>query len=99
MFVNNIAFSAIFAQVIGTMASVAGISPAPLYWALALGACLGGNGTYFGAAANAVAADFAAREGMPISFTYFFKVGLRVVLISLLIASACMLIIAREDIF
>ena len=99
MFVNNIAFSAIFAQVIGTMASAAGISPAPLYWALALGACLGGNGTYFGAAANAVAADFAAREGMPISFTYFFKVGLRVVLISLLIASACMLIIAREDIF
>lgn len=99
MFVNNIAFSAIFAQVIGTMASAAGISPAPLYWALALGACLGGNGTYFGAAANAVAADFAAREGMPISFTYFFKVGLRVVLISLLLASACMLIIAREDIF
>ncbi len=99
MFVNNIAFSAIFAQVIGTMAAAAEISPAPLYWALALGACLGGNGTYFGAAANAVAADFAAKEGMPISFTDFFKVGLRVVFISLLIASACMLIIAREDIF
>ena len=99
MFVNNIAFSAIFAQIIGTMAAAAGISPAPLYWALALGACLGGNGTYFGAAANAVAADFAAKEGMPISFNSFFKIGVRVVFISLVIASISMLIIARKDIF
>ncbi|MDO4561932.1 MAG: ArsB/NhaD family transporter [bacterium] len=94
-FINNIAFTAIFVHIIESMAQAAAIPAGPLYWALALGACLGGNGTYFGAAANAVVADFAAKEGIDIPFAAFSKIGLRVVFISLLISSAALLWIGR----
>ena len=47
----------------------------PLWWALALGACLGGNGTLTGAAANVVVADVAERNGFPISFKEFTRYG------------------------
>lgn len=94
--INNIAFTAIFVQIIASMAQEAGIDAAPLYWALAFGACLGGNGTYFGAAANAVVVDFAAKEGMHITFASFTKAGMKTVFISLLIASAAILFISRS---
>ena len=97
MFVNNIAYTTIFVHVVEAMATAAGVaSPEPFYWALALGACLGGNGTYFGAAANAVVADFAAKEGSPISFGSFFKIGAKTVLLSLGIASLAMIWIGWE---
>jgi Na+/H+ antiporter NhaD/arsenite permease-like protein len=47
----------------------------PLWWALALGACLGGNGTLIGASANVVIVDIARRAGYRISFWKFFKFG------------------------
>ncbi|MDO5114724.1 MAG: ArsB/NhaD family transporter [Synergistaceae bacterium] len=96
VFINNIAFTAIFVHIIESMAQAASIPPEALYWALALGACLGGNGSYFGAAANAVVADFAAKEGMEISFSAFSRIGMRVVFISLLISSAALLWIGRR---
>ncbi|MCC8058483.1 ArsB/NhaD family transporter [Cloacibacillus sp.] len=94
-FINNIAFTAIFVHIIKSMALAAAIPAEPLYWALALGACLGGNGTYFSAAANAVVADFAAKEGIEISFAAFSKIGLRVVFVSLLLSSIALLWIGR----
>ena len=93
MFVNNIAYTTIFVSIVKAMASAAHMQATPLFWALAFGACLGGNGTYFGAAANAVVADFAAKEGMPVSFGSFFKLGIRTVLLSLVIASAALVVI------
>jgi Na+/H+ antiporter NhaD/arsenite permease-like protein len=59
----------------------------PLWWALALGACLGGNATIVGASANVIVAGLAERAGYPISFGTFLKYGLIVTLQSLLIAS------------
>jgi Na+/H+ antiporter NhaD/arsenite permease-like protein len=59
----------------------------PLWWALALGACLGGNGTLIGATANVVIVDIASRAGSPISFGRFLKFGLPVMLGSLVISS------------
>ncbi|HPI98970.1 MAG TPA: arsenic transporter, partial [Synergistales bacterium] len=59
----------------------------PLFWALAMGACFGGNGSYLGATANAVLADLAEKSGHPLSFSYFVRIGLRVVFISLSICS------------
>ncbi len=47
----------------------------PLWWALALGACLGGNGTLIGASANIVSARIGARNGYDISFVKFFRYG------------------------
>lgn len=87
IFINNVAFAAMFVHVVSEMARTAGMPPEPLYWALAMGSCLGGNGSYLGSAANAVLADFATRGGIPISFGTFLSVGLKVVFISLTISS------------
>ena len=59
----------------------------PLWWALALGACLGGNLTVVGASANIVTANIAARDGQPISFGTFLRYGIPVVAVSLVISS------------
>jgi Na+/H+ antiporter NhaD/arsenite permease-like protein len=59
----------------------------PLWWALALGACLGGNGTIIGASANVVIVDIARKAGYPISFWQFFKFGFPVMVGSILMSS------------
>jgi Na+/H+ antiporter NhaD/arsenite permease-like protein len=59
----------------------------PLWWALALGACLGGNGSMVGASANVVAVGIAERRGEPIGFWGFTRVGLPFALVSLVVAS------------
>ena len=58
------------------------------WWALALGACFGGNATLIAAAANVAAAGMAARAGRPIGFVTFLKIGLPVTLVSLVLATA-----------
>ncbi len=60
----------------------------PLLWALALGACLGGNGTLVGASANVVISQIANRNNCPISFGAFTKYGFPFMLLSLVVASA-----------
>lgn len=85
--INNVAFTATFVFVVDEFSLTLGMEPEPLFWALALGACLGGNGTYLGAAANIIIADMAEREGSRISFSAFMKTGVRVVLISLAVSS------------
>ena len=52
----------------------------PLWWALALGACLGGNGTIIGASANVVIVDIARKPGYRITFWQFFKFGFPVMI-------------------
>jgi Na+/H+ antiporter NhaD/arsenite permease-like protein len=59
----------------------------PLWWALALGACLGGNGSMVGASANVVAVGIAERRGDPIGFWGFTRVGFPFALVSLVVAS------------
>ena len=55
---------------------------APLYWALALGACLGGNGTLIGASANVVIAQVGKRNNCPISFLEFTKAGFPIMILT-----------------
>jgi Na+/H+ antiporter NhaD/arsenite permease-like protein len=86
-FINNVAFTATFVFIVDEMAFTLGMESEPLFWALALGACLGGNGTYLGAAANIIVADMAEREGTKITFSAFMQAGIRVVLISLAVSS------------
>ncbi len=59
----------------------------PLWWSLALGACLGGNATLVGAAANVVVAGVAEKSGHPISFRRFLGYGLVTTVVSLLLAT------------
>jgi len=58
-----------------------------LWWALALGANIGANGTLIGTASNLVVADIAEKNNQPIPFWYFAKVSLPLVIINLIIAS------------
>lgn len=60
----------------------------PVWWALSLGACLGGNGTAIGASANVIVLGLAAKAGHPISFGRFLKYGLPVMLLSVALSSA-----------
>ncbi|MDQ3779585.1 MAG: ArsB/NhaD family transporter [Chloroflexota bacterium] len=60
---------------------------APLWWSLALGACLGGNGSLVGASANVVAVGIAERRGEMIGFWGFTRVGAPIALMSLAVAS------------
>ncbi|HET9757033.1 MAG TPA: ArsB/NhaD family transporter [Candidatus Limnocylindrales bacterium] len=85
--VDNIPYTATAIPVVeGLIAS--GLQPESLWWALALGACLGGNLTIVGASANIVVANLAARDGHPITFMQFFRYGSVVVLVSMLISTA-----------
>lgn len=60
----------------------------PLWWSLALGACLGGNATLVGASANVVVASLAERSGHPIRFWRFLGYGVLTTFVSLILATA-----------
>ncbi len=60
----------------------------PLWWALALGACLGGNGTIIGASANVVIVDIARKSGYRITFWQFFKYGFPVMIGSVALSAS-----------
>jgi Na+/H+ antiporter NhaD/arsenite permease-like protein len=57
----------------------------PLWWALSLGACLGGNGTLIGASANLVVAGLAERAGQPIRFVAYMKSSFGLMILSIAI--------------
>jgi hypothetical protein len=86
-FLDNIPFVATMIPMIQEMGNQGITNLEPLWWSLALGACLGGNGTLIGASANLIAAGLAAKEGHPISFFAFLKVGFPLMLLSVAIAS------------
>jgi Na+/H+ antiporter NhaD/arsenite permease-like protein len=85
--VDNIPYTATAIPIVERLVE-GGLASDALWWALALGACLGGNLTIVGASANIVVANLAARDGHPITFVQFFRYGIAVVLASLAISSA-----------
>jgi Na+/H+ antiporter NhaD/arsenite permease-like protein len=84
--IDNIPYTATMIPVVFELGN-AGIPIEPLWWALALGACLGGNATIVGASANVVASGMSARAGHPISFRTFVRYGIPVTVLSLAISS------------
>ena len=95
--IDNIPYTATMAPMIAsietTMTTTLGGAEAaakyvePLWWSLALGACLGGNMTMIGAAANVIVTENAHKAGYKISFMYFLKYGIIVTMISLAIST------------
>lgn len=87
--VDNIPFVATMIPIIKSMAPTMGGSEAlmPLWWSLALGACLGGNGSLIGASANLIVAGYAERDGHPIHFVRFMLLAFPLMLLSIMIAS------------
>jgi Na+/H+ antiporter NhaD/arsenite permease-like protein len=86
-FIDNIPFVATMIPLIIQMGTLSGMDIGPLWWALSLGACLGGNGTVIGASANVVAIGISDREGYHISFGSYFKVAFPVMLLTIAISS------------
>jgi Na+/H+ antiporter NhaD/arsenite permease-like protein len=88
--VDNIPFTATMIPVVEELQGGSGDDA--YWWALALGACFGGNFTLVAAAANVAAAGMAERSGRPIRFVEFLKVGVPATLVSLVIATAYILL-------
>jgi Na+/H+ antiporter NhaD/arsenite permease-like protein len=87
--VDNIPFVATMIPIIKSMAASFGGSEEllPLWWSLALGACLGGNGSLVGASANLIVAGFAERSGQPIRFLPFMLMAFPLMLLSVCISA------------
>ncbi len=86
--VDNIPFVATMIPLIQSVETDLGGHDAilPIWWALSLGACLGGNGSLVGASANVMVASFAERAGHRISFLKFMKLGFPLMLVTIGIA-------------
>lgn len=92
--VDNIPFTATMLPVIASLSdSIPGAESGVLWWALALGACFGGNGSLVGASANVVTADIASKQGSKITFMEFAKYGTPMAILSLIVSSVYLLIV------
>ena len=88
---DNIPFVAAMIPLIAAMGD-AGMDVMPLWWALSLGACLGGNGTIIGASANVVLTGVSAKHGYPITYMQFLKIGFPMMIMSIILCTVYMLI-------
>ncbi|WP_058302724.1 ArsB/NhaD family transporter [Gorillibacterium timonense] len=86
-FLDNIPFVATMIPLIQEMGQMGVQNIEPLWWSLALGACLGGNGTLIGASANLIVAGLSAKEGHPIKFVHYLKLGFPLMLLSIVLCS------------
>ncbi len=86
--IDNIPFTATMLPIAAYLSQVIPeASDNVLWWALALGACFGGNGSLIGASANVVTAGLAEKAGHPISFIKFLKVGFPVMIVTIIIST------------
>lgn len=92
-FIDNIPFVATMIPLIIQMGEMTTMDIGPLWWALSLGACLGGNGTIIGASANVVAIGMADREGYPISFGSYFRIAFPVMIFTMIITTGYVILI------
>ncbi len=90
-FLDNIPFVATMIPLILTMGQ-SGMNITPLWWALSLGACLGGNGTLIGASANVVLSSISTKNGYPITFKSFTKIGFPIMLMSIAVSTVWLLL-------
>ncbi|MCF0230243.1 MAG: ArsB/NhaD family transporter [Parasporobacterium sp.] len=88
---DNIPFVATMIPLIQAMGAQ-GMDTYPLWWALSLGACLGGNGTLIGASANVVLTGISAKNGHPITYIEFLKIGFPTMILTLVVTTIYMLI-------
>lgn len=86
--VDNIPYVATMIPMVSEMEAAMGSAAiAPVWWSLALGSCLGGNGTLVGASANVVAAGIAGKSGFKITFWEFTRYSFLIMLLTLLFAN------------
>lgn len=87
-FLDNIPFVATMIPLIQTIGqNMNGVDITPIWWALALGACLGGNGTIIGASANVIAVGILEKQKHKISFLDFMKVGFPIMILCIILST------------
>ncbi|KLU65589.1 Na(+)/H(+) antiporter NhaD [Desulfosporosinus acididurans] len=87
-FIDNIPFVAAMIPLIQKMGQIGGITNLkPLWWALSLGACLGGNGTLIGASANVIVAGLAEKNGVILTYKGFLKIAFPLMILSVIIST------------
>jgi Na+/H+ antiporter NhaD/arsenite permease-like protein len=92
--IDNIPFTATMLPIVGYLTTVIpGAQSGVLWWALSLGACLGGNGTMIGASANVVTVGMAERAGYPISFMAYLKAAFIPMIITIILSSGWLLLV------
>lgn len=84
---DNIPFVATMIPLIQNMGAMGVSNLEPVWWSLALGACLGGNGTLVGASANLIVAGLAAERGVNITFINYFKIGFPIMLLTIALST------------
>ena len=91
-FLDNIPLVATLIPIVQTM-EAAGMDVMPYWWAISLGACIGGIGTLIGASANVVLAGISGKYGYPITFMEYTKIGFPLMI--LFTAIACVYLVIR----
>lgn len=86
-FVDNIPFVATMIPLLQSVGTISHMPMEPIWWALSLGACLGGNGTIIGASANVIVAGIAERKGYHIGFIEYMKIGFPLMLLSIVLST------------
>ena len=86
--VDNIPFTATMVEVVGGFSDDGSEGISPLWWALAMGADLGGNATIVGASANVIVVNLARAAGHPISFMQFLRYGAVISVLTLMVSTA-----------
>lgn len=86
-FLDNIPFVATMIPLIQSIALMSSFDVTPLWWALSLGACLGGNGTLIGASANVVVSGILKKHGHELTFGRYMKTGFPIMIVSVAISS------------
>ncbi|RKD28978.1 ArsB/NhaD family transporter [Thermohalobacter berrensis] len=86
-FIDNIPFVATMIPLIKSIGAMSAMDITPLWWSLALGSCLGGNGTIIGASANVIVAGMMEKTENRITFRKFFKIGFPIMIVSIIIST------------
>mgnify|MGYP001333948470 CR=1 FL=1 len=92
-FLDNIPYVATMIPLVDTVSSGAVHAYEPVWWALSIGACLGGNGTIIGASANVVARGIVEKRGYTFSFMKYMKIAFPLMIISIIISSIYLLVV------
>ncbi len=86
-FLDNIPFVATMIPLIKKISLLSSMNVMPLWWALSLGACLGGNGTLVGASANVIVAGILKKHNHEISFIDYMKIGFPLMIVSVILST------------
>lgn len=84
-FIDNIPFVATTIPMLQEMGQLSGLNLEPVWWSLALGACLGGNGTLIGASANVIVAGIAEKNGIGLSFRQYLLIAFPLMIVSIIL--------------